>query len=287
MNKLSVAIATFNEEKNIRECLESVKEIADEIIIVDGSSSDQTVDIAKSLGAKVFVKDNPANFHINKQKAFDLTTGDWILYLDADERVSSKLKKEIKDVINMSEEEIKDHQKNLSNKRLFLRHQKLLEERDGEIGDEDMPFVAFFFPRRNFFLGKYLKYGGTYPDGVIRLFKKGKAYLPCKNVHEQLIVRGRVGWLQNDLLHLDSPTFERYLQRNSRYIDLMVEDLKKDKVKKNLFNLINYFLVKPLSWFLLTQIRMKGVLDGVPGIIFSFYSALRFPRAYLRYIKNG
>ena len=89
--KLSVAIATFNEEKNIRDCLKSIENIADEIVIVDGSSTDNTVNIAKSFNAKVIIRDNPQNFHINKQLAFEKTTGDWILYLDADERVSKQL----------------------------------------------------------------------------------------------------------------------------------------------------------------------------------------------------
>lgn len=284
--KLSVAIATFNEEANIEDCLKSVKDIADEIIIVDGTSSDKTVEIARGLGAKVTVAENHPIFHINKQKSFDLSTGDWILYLDADERVSPKLAKEIQKIINMSEDEIAEYQKDLKNKDLFVRHQSLLEDRDGPIGDNDSDYVAFFFPRLNFFLGKYLKYGGVYPDGVIRLFKKDRASLPCKNVHEQMIVKGRVGWLENDLYHIDSPTFERYLKRNSRYIDLIVSEMKREKVKKNIGSFIDYCVYKPLNWFLMTQIRHKGVLDGFQGIVFSFFSALRFPRAYIRYLKT-
>lgn len=285
--KLSIAIATFNEESNIGDCLKSVKDIADEIVIVDGTSSDKTVEIARDLGAKVIVTENHPIFHINKQKSFDLTTGDWVLYLDADERVSSKLAKEIQKIINMSEEEVSEYQNNLKKRDLFMRHQSLLEERDGPIGDKDHEYVAFFFPRLNFFLGKYLKYGGVYPDGVIRLFKKDEAYLPCKDVHEQMVVKGRVGWLENDLYHIDSPNFNRYLKRNSRYIDLIVSEMKKEKVKKNISSFINYCIYKPLNWFLMTQIRHKGVLDGPQGIVFSFFSALRFPRAYIRYLKTS
>lgn len=285
MKKLSVAIATFNEELNLRECLESVKDIADEIVIVDGSSTDKTVDIAKSFNAKILVKTNPPIFHINKQKSFDLSSGDWILYLDADERVSTKLAKEIINVINMNDEELEKYQKGLKNKKLFLRHQKLVEQRDGEIGTKNGEYVAFFFPRLNYFLGSYLKYGGVYPDGVIRLFKNKKAYLPCKDVHEQMVVEGRVGWLENDLLHIDSPNFKRYLERNNRYINLIVKELKDSKLPKNLLNFLNYMVFKPINWFLMTQIRHKGILDGIPGIIFSFFSALRFPRAYWRYLN--
>lgn len=284
--KLSVAITTFNEEDNIRECLQSIKDIADEIIIVDGSSTDKTVEIAQSLGAKVIVLENQKNFHINKQKSFDLCKGEWILYLDADERVSKKLSEEIVKVINMSEIKLNEYEEKLLSVKLFKKHTQLLEKRDGKIGTVDGEYTAFFFPRLNYFLGKYLKYGGVYPDGVIRLFKRGKAYLPAKDVHEQMVVTGKVGWLRNDLLHKDSPSFKRYLERNSRYISLIAGQLKEKQVGKNPVQFINYMIIKPIHWFLLTQIRHKGILDGIQGIIFSFFSALRFPRAYMRYLAG-
>lgn len=284
--KLSAAIATYNEEENIKDCLESIKDIVDEIVIVDGSSKDKTVQIAESFSAKIFVTNNPPNFHINKQKAFDKASGDWTLNLDADERVSKKLGEEILDIIKMNGEEIDLYQQKLKKRSLFLRHQNLLEIRDGKIGTESGDYTAFFLPRLNFFLGKYLRYGGVYPDGVIRLFKKGKAYLPCKNVHEQMKVLGKVGWLENDLIHMDSKTFSRYLKRNSRYIDLIVEEFKEEKLKVSAANFFDYCFSKPVVWFLTTTFRNKGILDGYQGIVFSFFSALRFPRAYRRYITK-
>lgn len=284
--KLSVAVATFNEEENIGDCLESVKDIADEIVIVDGSSTDNTAQIAKRFGANVVITDNPPIFHINKQKAFDLAEGEWILYLDADERVSRKLGDEILNVIRMDQSKLSEYQKKLTKKDLFSKHLKILEQRDGKIGTESGEYSAFFFPRLNFFLGKFLKYGGVYPDGVIRLFRKGKAYLPCKSVHEQMVVEGRVGWLENDLVHYDSKTFKRYLERNSRYIDLLSSELKTQKLRPNITNFMKYILIKPIFWFLRTLILNKGILDGYQGLVFSFFSALRFPRAYFRYIKN-
>lgn len=286
MVKLSAAIATFNEEKNIGDCLKAISDLVDEVVIVDGTSSDKTVEIAKQYGAKVTVTKNEPNFHITKQKAFDLSSGEWTLYLDADERVGPALADEIKRVIDMSNMEIEKYQNLLKNRELFLRHQKLLEMRDGKIGSNEGEYVAFFFPRLNYFLGKYLRYGGVYPDGVIRLFKKDKAYLPCKDVHEQMVVLGKVGWLQNDLIHLDSPTFSRYLQRNNRYINLIVDELKRKKVRKDIFIFLGFVFIKPIWWFLMTQIRHKGILDGIPGIIFSFFSALRFPRAYIKYLLS-
>lgn len=283
---LSVVLATFNEEQNLPECLESVKDLADEIVIVDGSSTDNTVEIARKYSARVVVTDNPPIFHINKQKAIDLATKEWILQLDADERISPQLKKEIKKLISLSESELEAFQQALPDRKLFQRHQQLLEERDGKIGEKDGAYTAFFIPRLNFFLGKYLRYGGVYPDGVIRLFKKGKAYLPAKDVHEQMVVKGKVGWLEHPLYHKDSPTFARYLQRNSRYIDLIAKDLKAARVGKDPLTMLNYLAIKPLSWFLMTQIRHKGILDGYQGMIFSFFSALRFPRAYLKYLGD-
>jgi len=284
--KLSVVLATKNEEKNIGECLKSVKGIADEIIIFDEESNDKTCEIARKHGAKVFSVKHEAIFHKTKQKALEAATHDWILQLDADEIVSDKLAKEIKKVIKMSDKEIARYQKSFSKRKqkLFNKHKRLLDERDGIIGKENKTHEGFFVPRLNFFLGKYLRYGGVYPDGVIRLVKKGKAYFPAKSVHEQIVVKGKVGWLQNDLIHMADPTFKRYLERNSRYIDLIADELKRDKVGKNPIKFIEYYFVKSIWWFFLTQIRHKGILDGFQGIVFSFFSALRFPRAYWRYL---
>ncbi|MDD2822959.1 MAG: glycosyltransferase family 2 protein [Candidatus Daviesbacteria bacterium] len=285
-NKLTVAIAIYNEEKNIAGCLDSVKSLADEIIIVDGSSTDKTVEIAKTYNARVIITDNPKIFHINKQKAIDLATNEWILQLDADERVTPELSSEIINILTSNDEQIEEYEENLPNKKLFLKHQEQVDVRDGSVGGKTGSYNAFYIPRLNYFLGKYLKYGGVYPDGVIRLIRRGKAYLPCKSVHEQMVVNGRVGWLQHDLLHMADTSFERYLQRNSRYIDLIRDELKRDKVDKNIIQIVNYFIFKPVYWFFLTQIRHKGILDGFQGLTFSFFSALRYPRAYFRYITK-
>ena len=221
MNKLSVVLSTYNEKKNIGDCLKSVKEIADEIVVVDGTSNDRTREIAREFGARVIKTSNPKIFHINKQKALLAAKYDWILQLDADERLSKPLAKEIKTIIEMSDKEIAKYQKSFPEKKqkLFERHKKLLDERDGTIGKENEQYAGFFVPRLNYFLGKYLKYGGVYPDGVIRLVKNGKAHFPAKDVHEQVVVDGKVGWLQNDLIHMADTTFERYLKRNSKYIE--------------------------------------------------------------------
>ena len=284
--KLSLALATHNEEANIEACIASCKGLVDEVVVVDGSSTDKTAELAHKMGARVLITSNPTMFHINKQKAIDAATGEWILQLDADERVSPELAKEIKKVTKMSEGELEEYEKNLPEKELFKRHEKIAALPSVARNDN---IVAFFIPRLNFFLGKYLRYGGVYPDGVIRLFKKGKAHLPCKDVHEIMEVEGRVGWLQNPLQHIDSPTFSRYLERNSRYIDLLTLELKdkfqipnpKSQIQKIIL-FFNYMFLKPLSWFFMTTFRHKGILDGWQGVVFSFFSALRFPRAYWR-----
>lgn len=283
--KLSVVLATFNEEKNLPACLDSVKAITNDIVIVDGSSTDNTVEIAKRYGAKVIVTDNPPIFHINKQKALEKASHEWILQLDADERISPALAKEIQKILTMSEKDLEEYQKSLPDRGLFLRHQKLLEDRDGKI-ENTGAYNAFFIPRLNYFLGKFLRYGGVYPDGVIRLVRKGKAHFPCKDVHEQIAVQGRVGWLQNPLYHYDSPTFARYIQRNNRYIDLLASELKKERVGKNPFIMIKYILFLPIHWFVLTYGRHKGFLDGWQGFVFAFFSALRFPRAYIKAVGS-
>lgn len=249
--KISVVLSTYNEEKNIGECLESIRQLADEMVVVDGSSVDKTREIARSYGARVFKTTNPPIFHINKNKAIDKATEEWILQLDADERVTPELAKEIKEVINSNDK-----------------------------------FNGYWLPRKNLFLGKFLSWGGQYPDYTMRLYKNGKGRLPAKDVHEQAEVEGQVSYLKNNLLHLADPDFQRYWERNNRYINLLASQLKDGKVDKNIIQFINYFLIKPIWWFLLTQIRHKGILDGWQGIVFSFFSSLRFPRAYWRYLKK-
>lgn len=252
MNKLSLALAVYNEEANLPTCLESVKDIADEIVVVDGGSTDKTVKIAKSFGAKVINTDNPPIFHINKQKAIDACTGEWILQLDADEVITEELRREIMDII-------------------------------GSKTDSS----GFWIPRKNFFLGKYLTKGGQYPDYTLRLYQNGKGYFPCKSVHEQAKVKGKVGYIKNDLLHNADPTFSRYLMRFNQYTSLMVQEFKDEGVKLGFISFVKHFLVKPLWWFLKTFFRHKGFVDGFPGFVFALFSSLRFPIAYIKYWEQA
>lgn len=276
--KLSVVLATRNEEENIARCLESVKSIASEIIIFDEYSTDKTREIAESFGAKVYFEPHHDIFHITKQKALEKAKGEWILQLDADEVVTPELAKEINEVVNGSPITVYN--------KLFDRHQKLIEQRDGVIGKQTGDTVGYFIARCNMFLGKPLIHAGVYPDGVIRLVKNGYAKFPCKSVHEQIILNGKVGWLSGDLLHYDSPTLKRYLMRLNRYTDLKAQELKSSKLKKNVLSFLQFTILHPTYYFLLRYVRHGGYKDGVNGFLWSFFSALHFPIAYFKYVTD-
>ncbi|OGH24755.1 MAG: hypothetical protein A3B47_00455 [Candidatus Levybacteria bacterium RIFCSPLOWO2_01_FULL_39_24] len=252
---LSVVLATHNEEENLPGCLDSVRNLADEIIIVDGSSMDRTVEIAKKYGAKIKITTNKPNFHINKQMAIDMATGDWILQLDADEKVSPELVQEIKSEIRNPKSEIN----------------------------------GYWMPRKNWFLGRFLMKGGQYPDYTLRLYRKGKGRLPQAHVHEQAEVMGRVEYLKQALLHYPYKNFASYLLKWNRYNDLLVMQIKESLENKNFIAKIGYgigySIIKPAHWFLTTYIRHKGFVDSWSGFIFSLFSALRFPVSYIRYLS--
>lgn len=290
---LSVVLATKNEENNIATCLKSVKGLADEIIIFDEASIDDTTSIAKSFGAEVFKYTHKNNFHETKQKAIDKAKGKWILQLDADERVSKKLAKEIKEVILSENSKLKERVNPIGSAindlrliekiKLFTKHESLIRKREGHLGKPTGEVAAFFIPRMNFFLGKPLIYAGVYPDAVIRLFKKGKARLPAKSVHEVMEVDGEVGWLFNDLEHHESPTLSRYIERANRYTSITAKDFGKKKERKNALFLVYYSLLKPSIIFVKLFVRHRGYKDGIRGFLWSMFSALHHPLAYWKY----
>jgi glycosyltransferase involved in cell wall biosynthesis len=245
--QISVVLTTFNEAENLTDCLQSVASLADEIIVVDGSSTDGTREIAKKFKAKVSKVKNLPMFHTNKQKAVDLATKKWILQLDADEQVSPELALEIKKAVN-------------------------------DPGD----FSGYFLSRKNWFLTRFLKKGGQYPDYVIRLFKKDRGHFPQKSVHEQIAIDGKVGYLKQPLLHYSDRNFNRYLTRFNRYTDLEATQLLGAGEKLGLLTGFSYLILKPIGWFLKTYFRHKGFVDGLPGFIFATMSSLRFPVTYIK-----
>jgi len=249
---LSVVLATFNEEKNIEKCLKSVKDIAGEIIVVDGSSTDNTREIAKNLGAKVIKTTNKANFHINKQMAMDAAKGELVLQLDADEWPDKEQKDFIKKI-----------------------HAKIIK------GNYNNQPVAWWLKRKNFFLGHYFKKGGQYPDPVIRLYVNGFAKLPQKDVHEQMKVDGEIGWAQGHLIHYANPTFSDYLRKFSTYTSFKAMQLEEEKLKINLITSFEYLVIKPLKTFIQLFLRHRGYVDGIPGFVFAVMSGLHHAIAYL------
>jgi len=281
---LSVVLAARNEEENIGRCLEAVKDIADEIVVFDEESEDKTRKIARRFGARVFKVKHESVFHITKQKAIDKATGDWILQLDADEVVSSELAKEIVNVINLADDKIRARRPGDGKKwKLFQRHQRVVEERDGKLGKDTGEIVAYWVPRRTIFIDKPIMHAGIYPDAVIRLIKKGKARLPGKSVHEQMEIDGEAVWLFNDLEHHTAPTLKLYVARMNLYTDQYARDFKKQKVPKNVLYFIHYSTLKPFIYFLKLFIRHKGFMDGMHGYMWCLLSAMHFPIGYYKY----
>lgn len=125
--------------------------------------------------------------------------------------------------------------------------------------------------------------GGQYPDYTLRLYRKGMGRLPQKDVHEQAEVTGEVGHLIQPLIHIADPEFGRYLMRWNRYTTLIAKKEITPKMRYNPFTAIEYLIVKPIWWFLLTYVRHKGFMDSWQGFVFSFFSALRFPVSYIKY----
>ncbi|MFH1715686.1 MAG: glycosyltransferase family 2 protein [Elusimicrobiota bacterium] len=194
---LSVVIITKNESKNIEQCLESVK-WADEIIVIDANSSDGTAVLAKKFTKNVFSRDwqgygNAKNYGIEK------ACGDWILSIDADERVTEKLKAEIKGIINSP-------------------------KCDG-----------YSIPRLLYFCGKPVKFGGCYPDYQLRLFKKQSGRFNDLEVHEGIELRGNKGYLKNHIDHYSYATIEAYWERFNIYTTLDAKKKKRQNKKTSFF----------------------------------------------------
>lgn len=245
---LSVAIATFNEAIKLEACLASVASWVDEIILVDGGSTDGTIEIARRYGAIVYKRDNPPMFHINKQYAIEKCKSDWILQLDADEVVSKKLRDEIS---------------------IFIRKKNVLS--------------GFKMPRKNFFLGRFLSKGGQYPDYLVRLFQKGKGRLPCKSVHEQIDIDGSIGTLTEPLLHYTNNTREEYWAKADTYTNLTAIELRKNYKRSTMSLFFSYCVIKPIVTFFMIYVRHKGFVDGWQGMQFALFSSLHFPMAYKKF----
>jgi len=261
---ISVVLATHNEEQNLKMCLDSVKDWADEIIIADGESTDKTIEIANEFNAQIIKTTNKANFHINKQLAMNEASGLLVLQLDADEVVDKKLAKFIKEKAKEIEN-LQTDTKNLDSEEVRTYQPK-----------------AWNLKRKNFFLGKFLTKGGQYPDPVIRLYLNGYAKLPQKDVHEQIEVTGEVEYAQGHLLHYSNPTFSDYLRKFNTYTSFKAEQLKTEKIPFNAVSMVEYLIIKPIYTFLSLYIRHKGFQDGLAGFVFALMSGIYWKISYLK-----
>lgn len=238
---LSACIITFNEESRIRDCLESVT-WADEIIVVDSLSTDKTVDICREYTRQVYQRTWPGNVD-QKNYAIGLAKNDWILSLDADERLSPGLIEEIQEALH----------------------------NPGDV-------VGFFFPRRSFYLGRWICHGEWYPDHQLRLFKRGCGQWQGTNPHGRVVVSGKTRYMKHDLYHFNYKNFTHQLRTIDNYSTIFA-DIMADRGKG--FGLFK-FLFQPLFKFIKGYFLKRGFLDGLPGFIIATASAFY---VFVKYVK--
>jgi glycosyltransferase involved in cell wall biosynthesis len=275
--QLSVVIITHNEEANIARTLASVQPlVADgkgEIIVVDSGSTDRTVEIAESYGAKVFVEEWKG-FAAQKNSAIDKASGDWILSLDADEEVEPELASTLS--VTFAKWDQIDQYARSKGYRPRDVHEKLQiwhELDDAHSFETDYYYDGFFIRRKNFFLGRWIKHGGFWPDPKLRLFRRGIGRVENRVVHETFKVDGVVAtdMGKGALLHHSYPTLADYLDHMNRYSSLGAEMVvAKGPVRFSLFNVI----VRPSATFLYNYVFRLGFLDGREGLLLHLYHAV-------------
>lgn len=232
MNSVSVIVITKNEAHNIEACLDSIR-WADEIIIVDAESLDQTIEIAKKFTGKIYARPW-MGFAAAKQFAVEQTRNEWVLWLDADERVPPELAEEIRQVLTSHPDA-----------------------------------AAFTVARRAYFLDRWIKHSGWYPGRVARLFRKGKARFNSATVHEGLEIDGSIGQLKNDLLHFTDPNIYHYFAKYNRYTTLAATESFEKKKRAHLSDL----LIRPMWQFVRMYVIRLGFLDGMQGFLLALFSS--------------
>lgn len=246
MARISVVIATKNEENNIRQCLESVK-WADEIVVVDDVSTDMTLEIAREYTSEIFIRDSGGDFHTNKNFGAEKATAEWILSLDADEVISPALAEEIRKVV----------------------------QRTNAFG--------FYVNRKNFFLGRWIQGCGWCPSYIIRLFRKGVTHWPLltEDFHGTPKIEKKEGtkYLRNDLLHYSYNSFDQYLEKLNLYSSALA---KQEYTRGVRINFLTCFLLRPLFVFFRKYIFMAGFRDGFLGFFISVASALTIFMTYAK-----
>lgn len=240
--KLSVVISAFNEEKKIEDCLKSVY-FAQEIILIDNSSSDKTSEIAKKYNAKVFVRENNFMLNINKNFGFSKANGDWILNLDADERISPQLQKEILKAVKNPE------------------------------------INGYWIPRKNIIFGKWIEGGLWWPDYQLRLFRRGKGKFPEKHVHEYLKVEGETEKLNSPLIHQNYTSIDQYLYKMLN-IYVPSEIKNRDGIKIQWVDSLRYPVEDFLKTFFLQKGYKDGLHGLVLSLLQAFYMEIVFVKLW-------
>ena len=244
---LSVVVITFNEEANIRNLLESVR-AADEHIVLDCGSTDRTPEIARAFGAKTFTE-AWKGYSTQKNSAIEKASGDWVLSLDADEAVEPELMEEIFSVL-----------------------------------DRNPSVNGYYLPRKNYFLGRWIRHGGFYPDRKLRLFRRGRGRFRERPVHEVVEVDGPTARLNHALVHNAYPTLEGYIQHMNRYSSLGAEIAASQG--KTGFGLVN-IVVNPLATFVYNYFLRLGLLDGREGLLLNLYHSVYVSWKYAKAWELG
>ena len=233
MGKLSVVISAFNEEKKIEDCLKSAS-FADEIIFIDNSSTDQTLKIAKKYTSRIFIRPNNPMLNVNKNFGFSKAKNEWILSLDADERVSPKLREEVKSIIN-----------------------------------KDQSSDGYWIPRKNIIFGKWIKHTGWYPDYQLRLFKKGKGKFEEKHVHEMIKLDGESEKLESPIIHYNYENISQFLQKTLLYAANEADQL----IEKGYIFSWQDSIRFPAKEFVSRFFAREGYKDGLWGLVLSLLMA--------------
>lgn len=230
---LSIVILTKDEEKNIADCIARVR-FADEIVVVDDKSQDNTREIAKRLGAKVFVRDMDKDYSAQSNFGMENATGKWVFFLDADERVPEGLAKEIRTKIS-----------------------------------NETRYKGYFVKRDDFMWGRWLKNGEVGSTRVLRLVRKGSGRWR-RRVHPIFEITGKTRVLDNHLEHYPHPTLRDFIKSVNRWSTWHAIANREERKKSSLLKI----LVWPLAHFVKNFILRRGFMDGVPGFVFAMMMAL-------------
>jgi len=242
VTKISAVILTKNEESNIVDCLESIG-FVDEIIVIDDESIDRTVELSEMLGAKVILR-KLKNFSDQRNFGLQKVTNDWVLSIDADEKISDSLKKEILEVVRRN-------------------------EADG-----------YYIKRDDYMWGKKLKHGEAKSIKIIRLAKRGNGKWSGK-VHERWKINGQIGVLKNPIVHIPHPTIAEFIKEIDHYTTLRAEELGEDGVKSRLFAIILYPAGKFLLNYIAKQGYKDGIAGFVYAAMMSLHSFLVRSKLFL------